>query len=148
MARKKAEKESIKKTKIDVQAATLVGTIRDNILDVFKNHGDWKKLPEGKQRDLADGVEHVAKEVIRKSANIIAGRGFKSMHGTLKAVNVKDGLKLTVEASKAVECRQDLIDAQGGGITIVLSDISPYTTERSEPDIDLDEPQLPIEGEK
>jgi hypothetical protein len=130
--------------KIDVQAATLVGTVRDDVLSIFKNHGDWKKIPEAKQRDIAHAAEQLSKDLVRKVSRIIAGRGFASIHGNLQAINVKDGLKLTISASKSVECRRELMDHQGGSVTIVLADISPYMMERSEPDIDVDEPLLPI----
>lgn len=131
-----------KKEKIDLQAATLVGTVRDDIIGIFKNHGDWKKLQEAKQKDIAHAAEQLAKDVVRKSAEIIAGRGFQSVHGKLEKVEVKDGLKLTITASKMVDARRDLMDQQGGGITLVLSDISPYMMQRSEPDIDVDQPDL------
>lgn len=128
--------------KIDVQAAKLVGTVRDEMLGIFKNHTEWKKIPEAKQRDIAHASEQLAKDVVRKVAQIVAGRGFPSIHGMLQAVNVKDGLKLTVTASKSVECRRELMDHQGGGITIVLADINPFLRERSEPEIDPDQPDL------
>lgn len=128
--------------KIDVQAAKLVGTVRDEMIGIFKNHADWKKIPEAKQRDIAHACEQLSKDVVRKVAQIVAGRGFPSIHGMLQAVNVKDGLKLTVTASKSVECRRELMDHQGGGITIVLADINPFLRERSEPEIDPDQPSL------
>lgn len=146
MSKKKSKtKEDAKKDKIDVQAATLVGSVRDDILSIFKNHGDWKKLPEAKQRDLASGAEAIAKDVVRKSAEIIAARGFPAIHGQLQSVMVRDGLRLVVTVSKSVDCRRDLMDKQGGAITLVLSDTSEYVTERSEPEIDLDQPELPME---
>lgn len=131
--------------KIDVQAATLIGTIRDEMLAVFKSHADWKKMAESKQRDVAASFEHLSKEVIRRSANIIAGRGFQAIHCTLASIAVKDGLKLTLTASKMVEARRELMDHQGGGVTLVITDINPYMSQRSEPEIDEDEPELPIE---
>jgi len=149
MTKKKAEPvqaEKGSKEKIDVQAVTLCGNIRDEILGMVKSHTDWKKMPEAKQRDLANGAEQIARDVIRRTANIIAGRGFKAVHGTIKQVVVKDGLKIVVEASGQVEGKHDLIDSQGGSVTLVLADISPYTQNRSEPEIDLDEPPLPLEG--
>jgi hypothetical protein len=130
---------------IDVQAATLVGGIRDQILTIFKNHADWKKIPEAKQRDIAEAAEYTAKDVVRRSAKIIAGRGFKSVNGTVKQVAVKDGLKIVIEASGQSPHRHDLMDSQGGGVTIVLSDIAPFMSQRSEPEIDVDEPTLPID---
>lgn len=69
MAKKKvtapAKPES--KEKIDVQAATLVGTIRDDIIGIFKNHGGWKQLPEAKQKDIAHSAKQLAKDVVRKN---------------------------------------------------------------------------------
>lgn len=135
------------KEKIDVQAATLVGTIRNEMLSVFKNHADWKKMPEAKQRDVANSCESLAKDVVRKTANIIAGRGFKSIHGTIKQVVIKDGLKIVVEASGQSEGRHDLADSQGGSVTLVLCDTGAFHAQRSEPEIDEDEPKLPIENE-
>ena len=131
--------------KIDVQAATLIGVIRDEILGIFKNHADWKKMPEAKQRDVAASSESIAKDVVRKAANIIAGRGFKSIHGTIKSVMAKDGLKIVVEASGQSDCRHDLIDSQGGSVTLVLCDTGAFHAQRSEPEIDADEPKLAIE---
>lgn len=102
MAKKKTEATTAEtnsgKEKIDVQAATLVGNIRDEILGLFKSHGEWKKLKEAQQRDIAAGAEAIAKEIVRKSAEIIAGRGFKAIHGTLAQITVKDGLKMVVTA--------------------------------------------------
>lgn len=139
-----AEEISQSEDKIDVQAATLVGTIRDEMLAVFKSHADWKKMPEAKQRDVAASYEHLSKEVIRRASNIIAGRGFQAIHCTLSSIAVKDGLKLVLTASKMVEARRELMDHQGGGVTLVITDINPYMQNRSEPDIDEDEPALPL----
>lgn len=44
-----------------------------------------------------------------------------------------------------VEARRELMDHQGGGITVVITDINPYLSQRSEPEIDLDEPKLAID---
>lgn len=134
--------------KIDVQAAILVGTIRDQILSLIKAHCDWKKIPEAKQRDIAESSEHTAKDVVRRSANIIAGRGFKAVHGTIDQIVVKDGLKIVVKASNMADGKNDLIASQGGSVTLVLADISPYMANRSEPAIDEDEPRLPLETKK
>lgn len=136
------------KEKIDVQAATLVGNIHDDILSIIKNYCDWKKLPEAKQRDIASASESVAKNVVRRSANIIAGRGFKAVHGTIKQVVVKDGLKIVIEASGQSDGRHDLTDSQGGSVTLVLCDTGAFHAQRSEPEIDQDEPALPLEKDK
>lgn len=135
------------KDKIDVQAATMVGDIRDKFLNIIKQHGEWKKLKEGQQKDIVAAAENVAKEVVRGVSDIVAGRGFKSISGTLEQVTVKDGLKLVIKASKMVDARRDLIDHQGGGITVVIKDINQYLGQRSEPEIDEDEPALPLERE-
>ena len=130
------------KERIDVQASTLVGDLRDDILSIFKSHGDWKKLKEAQQRDIASGAHDVASRALVRMADIIAGRGFKSIHATLASVMVKDGLKLVLTASKGVEGRGDLLDHQGNGVTVVIKDINAYLGQRSEPEIDKDEPAL------
>jgi hypothetical protein len=132
------------KEKIDVQAATLVGDTRDAVLNLFKNHADWKHMKEATQKDVVASCEHIATELVRKTAEIVAGRGFKSMHCTLEQVVVKDGLKIVLKASNKAEGKNDLIDSQGGSVTVVLSDINPYLGHRNKPEIDVDEPPLPL----
>jgi hypothetical protein len=139
---KKQPSKSAQKDSIDVQAATLVGDVRDEILSIFKSHGDWKKLKEAQQRDIASGAQDVAERTVTRMADIIAGRGFKSIHATLASVMVKDGLKLVLTASKGVDGRGDLLDHQGNGVTVVIKDINAYLGQRSEPAIDKDEPGM------
>lgn len=140
MSKKKAHTDT--KEAIDVQATTLAGDIRDEIIGIFKQHGDYKKLKEAQQRDIASSATDVAERAVSRMANIIAGRGFKSIHATLASVMVKDGLKLVLTASKGVEGRGDLLDHQGNGVTVVIKDINAYLGQRSEPDIDRDEPTM------
>jgi hypothetical protein len=101
MSKKKSEAKADTKETIDVQAATLAGDIRDEILSIFKSHGEWGKLTEAKQRDLAAGAEAIAENAVSRMADIIAGRGFKSIHATLASVMVKDGLKMVLPPVKA-----------------------------------------------
>jgi hypothetical protein len=130
------------KEKTDIQAATLVGDIRDQILALFKQHADWNTMKESKQSDVAESCKFIAEEVVRKTAQIVAGRGFKSLHCTLAQLVVKDGLKLVLTASKGAEGRHELLEHQGGSVTVVLTDINPYLGHRNEPSIDKDEPGM------
>lgn len=152
MTKKKEAKpvaqHAAEKGKIDVQAATLVGNVRDDFLGVFKTHGDWKKMNEGKQREVAAICENIAKDVVRRSSNIIAARGHKTVQGVIKGITVKNGFVVKVEVNNQVENRHGLLDSDGGSITMVLSDIAPYLASRSEPEIDEDEPALPGVGKK
>jgi hypothetical protein len=142
MKKAKTKERVEPKEHIDTQASTLVGDLRDDILGIFKSHGDWKKLKEAQQRDIATGAHDVASRALVRMADIIAGRGFKSIHATLASVMVKDGLKLVLTASKGVEGRGDLLDHQGNGVTVVIKDINAYLGQRSEPEIDKDEPVM------
>jgi len=144
---KKKPQQKPDQEKIDVQAATLVGDLREAILNMFKQHADWKGMKEAQQKDVAASAEFTATECVRKTAEIVAGRGFKSMHCTLEQVVVKDGLKIVLKGSKMAEGRHDLVEAQGGSVTVVLSDINPYLGHRSKPEIDKDEPGLPLDEE-
>lgn len=151
MTKKKEAKEAADKPakdKIDVEAATLVGNVRDDILSVFKTHADWKKIPEGKQREVAQVTENIAKDVVRRASGIIAARGFKKVNATLDKIVIKDGIQLQLSASHHDQNKDELFNSQGGAVTIVLSDIAPYMQNRSEPEIDEDEPTLPGVGKK
>lgn len=145
---KAAPADKPQKEKIDVEAATLVGNTRDDILAVFKTHADWKKMNEGKQREVAAIAENIAKDVVRRASGIIAARGFKKVNATLDKIVIKDGIQLQLSASHHDQNKDELFNSQGGAVTIVLSDIAPYMANRSEPEIDEDEPALPGVGKK
>ena len=49
MPKKKHDKPEPKDA-IDVQATTLAGDIRDEILNIFKSHGDWKHMKDAAER--------------------------------------------------------------------------------------------------
>lgn len=140
---KKTPKED--KSAIDVQAATLVGDIRDSIIGILKDHKIWKELKEQQQSEIAMAASNIAENVVQKTASIIAGRGFPAIHATLEQITVKGGLKLVLKAAKGVQGQDDLIKHEGSGVTVVLKDINQFLGQRSEPEIDADEPTLPME---
>lgn len=128
--------------KLDLQAATLVGDVRDMMLNYFKQHTDWKSMKQNKQEEIASGCLHLAQEMVRRTSGLVSSRGFPSFHANLQQITIKDGFKAVITGSKQVECLKEIMDHQGGGVTVVLTDISPYLGQRSEPVIDLDEPKL------
>lgn len=134
-------------TNLDDQAAALVDSTRNAILNLLHNHAAWDKLSEGKQRDCVHAAGQVAYETVSRAAHIIAARGLRSVVGTLQQVTVKDGLKLVVTAPKSVAELQRLVECQGSSIVIVLSDAAGFHATRTEPKIDHDEPELPLAGD-
>ena len=69
-AEKKHDKPEPKDA-IDVQATTLAGDIRDEILNIFKSHGDWKRMKEAQQRDVAASATDVAERAVSRMANVV-----------------------------------------------------------------------------
>lgn len=144
----KKPSKTAEKSVIDLQAETLVGDIRDNVIGILKDHGIWKVLKEQQQSQIAIAAANIAENVVQKTASIIAGRGFAAIHAKLTQITVKGDLKLVLEAAKGVQGQDDLIKHEGSGVTVVLKDINQFLGQRSEPDIDADEPSLPMEEDE
>lgn len=142
MTKKEQPAQQDNDEKIDKDAAVLLGNMRDDILNLFKQKADWKGMKEAQQKEVVASCEYIARELIRRTSNIIASRGFKAFHCTLDSVTIKDGIKIILKASKNAEGRQSLLESQGGSVTVVMTDINPYLGQRNKPEIDEDEPSL------
>ena len=88
MTKKEQPAQQDNDEKIDKDAAVLLGNMRDDILNLFKQKADWKSMKEAQQKEVVASCEYIARELIRRTSNIIASRGFKAFHCTLDSVTI------------------------------------------------------------
>jgi hypothetical protein len=127
---------------------TLTGDLRDFILDRLrheKNEQPWNKRSENEQRETVSRVEDAVRHAVTQAVELIAGQGHHVMRATLASIQVKDGLKATLEMSKHDQLRHQFMDAQGATVLVVVADINEFVGERAPVKITPDQTRLAID---
>ena len=136
-------------TNAEFESGTLVGDIRDTLLDVTKNRPKpWLAMSEQEQRDLAKAFENVAKTFIRKAVQVVAEQDEISVVGTLKGYSAKGGqFSLKVEAQGDEETANQLFRMDGHDLVLMSADASRFMGQKKDPTVDKDQPEIPFADE-
>lgn len=128
----------------EFESGTLVGDIRDGLLDIFKARPKlWSQMSESEQRDLARGLESVAKVVLKKLVIVLAEEENVSVHATLKGYAV-DGetFKLKVVAKGDEDTAAELFRMDGHEVILIRADARRHHGQRSDGGVQADQPTL------
>lgn len=128
-------------------SGSLVGDIRDVLLDTFKLRPKaWSQHSEAEQRDLAKALENVAKTVISKVVLVVAEQDEISVSATLKGYSAKGGtFKLNAEARGDQETALQLFDMDGHDVIIMSADSARFTGQAKPAAVEPDQPGLSLE---
>lgn len=131
----------------EFESGSLVGDIRDTMLDIFKNRPKpWSAMSESEQRDVAKALENVAKTFIRKTVVVVAEEDLFSVMGQLKGYSGKGGtFKLNVEARGDEETARELFNMDGHDVVIMSADAQRFLGQKQDAEIQPDAPQLGLE---
>lgn len=140
------EEERFIPSPVTVARATMIGDIRDMVLDIIRDKRytgkAWKDMNEAEQKSVANMVSVQAEEAVARAVDIIHSDGQRHIKAILKQVTVKDGYKAVFEMSAHDELRHELVDAQGDSILVVLADHNRYAEDVKPVKIDKDQPEL------
>lgn len=134
----------------EFERGTLVGDVRDTLLDLFKaNPRPWDTLKEDQQRAIAGGLETAAKVLIRAVVLVVAedGEGGNTIHAKLESYAEKGGLKIALTANGDRDTVLALHDAVGQQVVVRRADATRYDGQRRPPAVDPDQPDLQFEGD-
>lgn len=133
-----------------VSTDTLRGDLRDAVLDRLRAMPKpWTVMSEQEQREMIEGVERVSRHLVTQAVQLIASNGHPHMQAVLERMVAKDGLQITLKASRHDPLRHDVFDALGGPAMIVLASSEQYLGERGPAKPDPDQPPLPeIDGDE
>lgn len=144
------ETEAAEVGKIEAILSTLqidphfaVGDCRDAMLNVLRQAADWSKFPEAKQRDINTAIGNAARDIVVQLVEAISGEGRETLPVSIEAINIKDGLKITLKAPLDVEHIGQLAEAKTGLLCLVRTEAFDHA--RSSPPVDADQPSL-IDG--
>lgn len=126
----------------EFESGTLVGDIRDTMLDVFKNRPKpWSQLSEAEQRDLAKALDNVAKTFIRKVVRVVAEEDLFSIDGVIKGYSGKGGaFKVNIEARGDEQTATELFKMDGHDVVIMSADASRFTGQKKDAEVQPDQP--------
>ncbi len=130
------------------RAETLVGDVRDAILDTIKAEKEnkaWAKMTEDEQAILIERCADAAENLVRQAVRIIAAQGFKTARAAVDNYKGKDGgLVLTL---KMVETPENLLSILGNQtVTLIFANDDAFDQQRTPCKPDPDQAGLALDG--
>lgn len=138
---RKIERLSLIAEQAEFESGSLVGDIRDAIVEQYKNRPKpWSQLSEGEQRTLYSNLEHVAKLLLKKLVRVIAEEQDVSVPATLNGYSV-DGntFKLKVVANGDEETAAELFKMDGHEVVLIRADAKRFHGERKPGEVQPDQ---------
>lgn len=127
---------------------TLRGDLRDALLGRLRTMPKpWTVMSETEQQELIDGCVQMADNLVRKTVDMIASDGRKSITGTLEQYTEKDEIKAVLKFPSHAEHADVLHEMVGGRVLLVGSDPSAYLGEKAEARPDPEQPEIFEEGD-
>ncbi len=138
----------------EFDAATLVGDVRDCLLDIVRNRPKpWQQMTSGEQADVARTIEYAAKTTVQKMLDTIiaAQNGITPIRAILESYAEKDGIKAQLKIRAMTDEQSEaaivgLHKARGKIVTITVADDKDFDGEREEFEPDPDQGGLEFEA--
>jgi len=134
----------------DLALETLTGDIRDALLTHIRAmYEPWQKLSETKQQDKIYACTQMSVDLVRRAAQIIAGKGFESVMVSVGKITVTDKgqIKSEIACSSQTANVVHLMERQNRPSLLILVDPDDYSGERAVAKPDPDQPDLVDEAE-
>ncbi|PQO23378.1 hypothetical protein C2I36_08000 [Rhodobacteraceae bacterium WD3A24] len=131
----------------ELEIETLAGDVRDAVLTRVRDlKRPWSMLTEEEQRDLANGFELMANDLVRNAVRMLNDHEWPFTVvklGDVKIAGGDKGIEAKITASNIEHNRTVLGDHVGDYCTIMMVDSEAFMGEREAPPIDPDQPDLP-----
>lgn len=128
----------------ELQIETLSGDVRDWLVGRLRTYKrPWSLLSEQEQRDEFEAADRAALHLVRNVMQLMLDVSFPAVACTVGKFTHKDhGLKIEIEAPGTVENVTALLDVRNA--VLVCASIEAFHGEREEPQVDKQEPTLPL----
>ena len=133
----------------DLIAATLVGDLRDSMMEVFKHRPKpWSQMLAGEQKDVATALEYAAKKIVNKAVLALAAEDRPSIKAVFKGYADKVGeLTGTVKFLEVQDADVlALHRASGKTILLVVADSQAFSGQRRDADVQDDQADMNFEA--
>lgn len=135
--------ESIKLETIDFARETLLGDVRDALLDHIKSlRKSWPEFSRVEQLQIVEHCKTISENLIKQAVQIIAADGRRTIVADVEKIEVKDGIKVHAKCTNLQQSLIDLGASVGKTVLIVVADDHDYSGQREEPETDPDQRQF------
>lgn len=129
---------------------TLVGDIRDFLLDRLKHDKEgkpWAKMTEAEQSDAIYAATGAAENLVRNAVDLVATQGFNNAKAEIDSWKVKGKqVVINLKAFASEETLLSLLNA-GSVVTLTFANDDQFDQGRAECKPDPDQPGLGIDNE-
>ena len=138
----------IEKLETNFDDKTLVGDIRDAMLEMFKHRPKaWQSMTEDEQHEMVDFIQFGARSFVDRSIEIIRGDGEKSVRAMLEKYADKGEITVTLKISRSALADGDNIirtlhECVGKNVMIIPASVEDYNGEKAPVEIDSDQPDF------
>jgi len=87
----------------------------------------WAKTSQAKQDDVIDRLRRRVEDNVKMAVHLIASEGRVVVAGDLDQITIKDGVKAVVKFSSAAPNLQELYEASGKAVIVVVANPAQYT---------------------
>lgn len=142
-------------TAAEMDVATLVGDVRDVMLDMFKvRPKPWSAMEQAEQMDVARAIEYAAKELVGKVVDLVKSEGLDSpikaileTYQEAKDGTIKGAIKIkTVDDADTAAVISRLHGCRGKMVLMVKASPEDYSGQRGEVETDADQRGLQFEA--
>jgi hypothetical protein len=146
MAKRAAAAAPVQDDYVSLAAETMLGDLRDFILDRLRNSHDalpWNMRGEAEQRELVADTERACRHLVEQCCAMIASGGQQAARGGLVKLQAKGtALQMQIDVPASDPLRHALVDRVGGAVMIVLSSPDEYAGQRAPVAINPDQPDM------
>ena len=145
MTKKIDAETQVKEDPIILVADTMVGDLRDFLLDRLKhNHSPlpWNLRPEAEQRETISQTETAVRRWVHQACATIAANGHPAARASLVKFQAKDGIQMQINMAASDPMRHALMDHVGGSVLVVIADPEQFNGERAPAPINKDQPDM------
>lgn len=135
----------------DLELETLSGDLRDALLTRVRDmKRPWSMLTQAEQNDLANGLDMMASDLVRKTVRLLTAWEWPRAVVHLAEIKIVGGDKTRIDckvtAANVAENRDVLGEAVNSTVLMLMVDSAAFLGEREPPRTDPDEPGLPGVG--
>lgn len=141
-------KDEIPEETVQLDANTLSGDVRDAFLTRFRNAAKpWAKMSEVEQADFANGIDMMARDVVRQAMAIVTAFPFPHTAVVLGEVKIKGekGIEAKIGAPNIEHNRTVLGEHVGKMVTLYICDSEAFIGARGDVQTDPDQPDIPFD---
>lgn len=133
---------------VRIAADTLIHDLMNAYLAEVRNAPDqWHALDETEQQAAIDRTHVRIRTAVLGAIEILSGSGFTRVPAQLKKISVGDNaFDVALIVNKAATGRHEMIDHQGGHVTIVLANAAAWAEQKHHHKPDANQGQLDLEG--